>query len=341
MKIQPNLTLQTETRQGQPLRQHSRQNFKGAESIIVPTMDFIDNGGLAVPFILQDFLGSIAPRTVMGGLRGKKENGGKTNTALALKEFLREIITGPSMFLVPMAILAPAKKYIGKALDVPADFIDGLSKIYEKSPVGLPQNATAEQLADVKKSYYTQAFKTMLDETTGGKAQGIEDKAKVMADHLLDAQKAETKAARKESMGKLTDEFVNFVKSSNYAAENPEINFLNAYIKKCGKESVTAPFDKAVVHLVNYTDDVVNEIGKAAKTSATDISQVIKEFATKRKAGRLGLNLTMAVAVTAFLTQIPKIYNRTKENPALIGLDENVTKDLTSKKVKGDKNASK
>lgn len=351
MQIHPNLTLKSETKKSQPIKPQYRQSFKGSmDSVIVGTMDFIENGGLAASFIIQDGLGAIAPRTLMGALRGKKENHGKTNKALAIKEFLREITTGPSMFIIPAIILWGAKGLVGNALDVPADFLKGIGEIYKNVEIQtLPKEVKPEQLAGIKTEYYTAAFKKMLAQTANIPETEVEAEAKDMAELLHRAQTSTIKKSfieniRKKSvpgsqqdlMGELTTKFRDFIKGSQYAAENPDIDFLQAFIKKGEKEAVGSSFGKAVSHIIDYTDDLVKNIVKnAGEESPKAISEFVESFTKNRMGQRFGLNLGMAVAVTAFLTQIPKIYNRTKENPALIGLDENVTKSLNAEQAKG------
>ena len=88
-------------------------------------MDFIEAGGYAASFILQDGIGFITPRVGKGLLRGGKEkrdeNGNvitdkdgkpqrELNWKLAQKEFLREMITGPSAFLIPLGMLSVINK---------------------------------------------------------------------------------------------------------------------------------------------------------------------------------------------------------------------------------------
>ena len=110
-----------------------RQNFgMGLGNGIVTLMDGIDRGGLATSFIIQDVGGTCIPRT-WSGLHRNEDVTGKLNYQEATEVALREFITGPSMFAIPMAILYGCKKWIGKALDVPVKHIEGLSNILSKS----------------------------------------------------------------------------------------------------------------------------------------------------------------------------------------------------------------
>ena len=105
--------------------------FKGGiDSFCLGVADLIENGGLAISFTLQDMLGTNLPRPIMGLRRNTKENKGEKNLKFAAKELVREMLTGPSMFLIPMGMLAAGKKLIGKTIDVPMKFIKSFGGIY-------------------------------------------------------------------------------------------------------------------------------------------------------------------------------------------------------------------
>src|ERR1035437_67005 len=142
MRIQNSITKPQTTPTTESKQPH-RQNFKGLDSVVITTMDAIERGGTFASFVTQDFLGAILPRPLAGLTRNKKENQGKVNTKFALKEVIREFITGPSMFIIPMGILHVTKKYVGKSLDVPANFIKGLGDIFKDT-------ADANKLSDPK-----------------------------------------------------------------------------------------------------------------------------------------------------------------------------------------------
>ena len=110
-------------------------------------MDFIAAGGFAASFCIQDGLGFIAPRVGKGLLRGGKkkhdENGNEIldkngqpkrelNWAYARKEGIREVITGPSAFLIPWLLLKGINKKYGTGNSVKLDYLDGFKNIFGK-----------------------------------------------------------------------------------------------------------------------------------------------------------------------------------------------------------------
>ena len=107
----------------------SKESFGGAiDTFSLGVANAIENGGLAVSFTLQDMLGTNLPRPIMGLMRNSKENDGQKNFSFAAKELVREMFTGPSMFIIPMAVLGIGKKAIGKTIDVPMKAIKSFVK---------------------------------------------------------------------------------------------------------------------------------------------------------------------------------------------------------------------
>ena len=133
-------------------RKQQTQSFKGIgvglDKFALATANLIENGGLFVSFTLQDMLGTNLPRPIMGLLRNSKENDGKKNTKFAAKELVREMLTGPSMFLIPMGLLGVGKKVVGKTVEVPMAFLKDLGKIHAENPV----NALGEKIT--KQDFY-------------------------------------------------------------------------------------------------------------------------------------------------------------------------------------------
>ena len=122
MEITPNTILSDYNTNNQKYNNKSNSynnqtNFKGFGDIAVATMDFVDRGGLFASFTIQDMLGTNFPRTYVG-LNRNKDVTGKYNFKEASEVALREFMTGPSMFIIPMIMVYGSLK-IGSSLDVP------------------------------------------------------------------------------------------------------------------------------------------------------------------------------------------------------------------------------
>ena len=172
-------------------------SFTGAGGFnpIVSLMDFIDAGGYAASFIIQDGIGFIAPRVGKGLLRGgeekKDENGNvildkngepvrNLNWAYARKEGIREIVTGPSAFLIPMAMLHFINKYGGSGNNVKLYYIDGFQKPFTEFVKGNLSEVVAGTAP--KQTFYQNVFEDVITRSVNG--QLVDDAEKMSADEI-------------------------------------------------------------------------------------------------------------------------------------------------------------
>lgn len=306
-------------------KQNNKQNqsFKGLGALdtgALAVAELIENGGLAVSFTLQDMLGTNLPRPIMGLMRNKKENEGKANKGFAAKELVREMTTGPSMFIIPMGMLAGAKKMFGKTIDVPANVIKSLSDIHI-SQVAENQTVNAQEFF---KGAFAQIIKNAKSEPEASKETLA--KAAEFAETL--ASSVADKAKTKEAVSKITSEFVDI--SKKFATDPAHTDFTTAALS----DKVKVNVKDAVSYISSYADDVV------AKTKGQDISKLsafIKKISSQKVIGRVAMNAAMYAAIMTFLQVIPKMYNKAegKENAGLKGLmKEETLKDTPQKEVK-------
>ncbi|MBR6163900.1 hypothetical protein IKQ26_08450 [bacterium] len=312
----------------------STPSFKGFDSMVVNVMEAIERGGLVASFTTQDMLGTNLPRPITALSRNKKENKGQKNKTFALKEALREFTTGPSMFIIPGIILSVAKKSIGKAMDIPAQFIKGMGEIYKSAPL------TAQGAAVAKTEFYKNVFENILkNSTTTLPEKELHAKAAEFAENLAQIDKAKPKNFLKNFRGifeagsqqdlitELSDKFFHTIKTNNdNALADFTVGTLDVGVDGVKK---SAPFKKLIGYMRNYADDVVEKTTEtiniqSAKPTLEKVTEFINNANIKRITGRYTLNLLMAGAVLCFLPMIPKIYNVSKDNPALRGLEKPV-----------------
>lgn len=330
----------------QSAKRQSNPQFTGSFNPIVTVTDSISRGGFAASFIAQDGIGMVAPRIWEGLNRGRKrekdpvtgeENGKKTgpyNWAFARREGVREILSGPSAFLIPAGILAVIKKNSGKANNVPIDMINTLGENFAKVAVAhtdtiknIKDLKDAAQTKAIKKDFYKQMFKSTLETSLANAADVDYDvQAAKMADKLLEIESAPSKGFLKHFIGKATpgkredlmselvEEFMNLRK--NFIS--PTENEMKASIGVSWREkNVTTTFNKMVSNMMDYTDDVIQSSNKYLKNNAKpDFEAFLKSFNHRRSGSRLLSNFGMFFAVVGFYDIIPKLYN--------IGIKENV-----------------
>ena len=309
-RINPGASGNTQ-RNNKAKHNNTNTSFKGpmasVDKAALKVADLIENGGLFVSFTLQDMLGTNLPRPLMGLKRNAKENKGEANKSFAAKEFVREMLTGPSMFIIPGAMLAAGKKLFGKATEVPMKFIKSFGDIHSAQPINETGKAIGKQ--DFYKNAFTEILKNAKSETKA--SQETLETAADFAKRL--ASSAKDKAAKNETIGKLSDEFITIAKK--HAKDAAHTDFTQAAVS----QTTSAPFKETVSHMMSYADDIVE---KAAKHNTNKLGGYIKKLTNKKVIERFAANITMYAAVMAFLQIIPRLYNKAegKENAGLKGL---------------------
>lgn len=343
----------------------------GSPNIIVGMMDAIEAGGYPASFIIQDGLGFITPRVGKGLVRDahdkKDENGNvvldkngkpvrQLNWALARKEFLREIITGPSAFVIPLAMLHVIKKHFGRGNNVKLNYIDGFQKPFTEfaqNNTDAIKNGTANKAIFYKK-IFSNAIETSINSVLPDSAKMTADEISKTANNLtakqiqiekIKADKTLDKKAKKEALSKIgsvVDDFMKLKKGKiGGAVDEMAVQFAasNGKVK-------TGSIGEMVNAMSDYFDDVVKntheELKKGLKSE--NIESFVKKFTNHKMGSRILTNLGIFGAVAAFYTQIPKLYNMgLKGNPALQGTAVDTSNPAASgntpedKKVKGNK----
>ena len=332
-------------RLGQRSVKSCNPQFTSSFNPVVTVTDAIARGGFAASFIAQDGLGMVAPRIWEGLNRGREravdpETGEKTgkkigpyNWTFARREGVREILSGPSAFLIPLGIMAFLKKYAGKANNVPINMINTLGENFKQTAISQQEaikNITdfkdAAQTKPVKFNFYKQMFKSTLEASLGGlKEFDYDAQAEKMANKLLEIEAAKSKGFFKHFIGKktpgmkedLTSELVSEFMDLRKKYVSPTENELAATVNvKWRRNPVSVSFNKMLDNMMDYTDDVIKSTSKYLKNNAApDLAKFLKSFNLRRSGSRLLSNFGMFFAVVGFYDIIPKIYN--------IGVSEN------------------
>lgn len=343
----------------------------GSPNIIVGMMDAIEAGGYPASFIIQDGLGFITPRVGKGLVRDahdkKDENGNvvldkngkpvrQLNWALARKEFLREIITGPSAFVIPLAMLHVIKKHFGRGNNVKLNYIDGFQKPFTEfaqNNTDAIKNGTANKAIFYKK-IFSNAIETSINSFLPDSAKMTADEISKTANNLtakqiqiekIKADKTLDKKAKKEALSKIGSVVDDFMKLKKGKIDGAVDEMAVQFAASNGKVK-TGSIGEMVNAMSDYFDDAVKntheELKKGLKSE--NIESFVKKFTNHKMGSRILTNLGIFGAVAAFYTQIPKLYNMgLKGNPALQGTAVDTSNPAASgntpedKKVKGNK----
>lgn len=326
-------------------QKHQQTSFTGSFNPVVTLMDAIDKGGFAASFIAQDGIGMVAPRIYEGLNRNreKDENGkkiGPLNWEFARREGIREILSGPSAFLIPMGIMAIIKKTSGTANNVHVSHIEALGQNFADYAAKHPDQL--KNSSEFKKGYYAQILENALENSTDETFNGeqLKDKAKSFAEKLVDSEEKRANKDKKNAnklQAEIVDEYMKLRKQ--YSA--PSGNELAVSLKVSGKDKPLGTNIRQLVQsLTDYSGDALEKVNKHLEKHANgNIDEYIKKFNTHRAGTRVLSNLGMWSAVVGFYTLIPKLYNLgLKHDPGLKGLVEEGA-EKTEDKVKEDKKA--
>lgn len=319
--------------------------FKGSfksPNFVVGLMDFIAAGGYAASFCIQDGLGFIAPRVgkglVRGGKEKKDENGNvvldkngqpkrELNWAYARKEGIREIVTGPSAFVIPWLLLKGINKKFGSANSIRLDYIDSFN---EKFADFAKNNIDAVKSGKASKSEFYQAvFEDAINSSINNnpKANKLSnDEVKNIAKNYADRQiqieeviseklsKADKKA-KLAQIGSIEDDFMALKKSRIGGA----VDEMAVELTSSNKGKVGGSIGELTKAMKHYYSDAVSSLKKSLEKDAnTNISEVVQKFTQRRMGSRILTNIGLFLTVALFYTQIPKLYNMgLKGNPAL------------------------
>lgn len=309
----------------------NQQSFTGSFNPVVTLMDAIDKGGFAASFIAQDGLGMVTPRIYEGLNRNRKrdENGKKTgplNWEFARREGIREILSGPSAFLIPLGILTIIKKASGTANNVHVSHIKALGEDFATYAAQHPEQL--DKTKEFKQGYYAKVFENALTNSTDEEFKNkISETAKKFADKLVDIEEKRSSSDKKlkKEGKKLQAEIVEEYMKIRKQYAPPSVNELEASLKVEGsKNPVYTDIRRLTQSLTDYTGDALSKVNKFLKANANgNIDEYIKKFNVHRAGTRVLSNLGMWAAVVGFYTLIPKLYNLgLKHDPGLAGLEE-------------------
>lgn len=334
-----------------------------APNPIVALMDFIAAGGFAASFCIQDGLGFIAPRVGKGLFRDgpvkRDENGNKIldengqpkrgfNWAYARKEGIREVVTGPSAFVIPWLLLKGINKKFGTGNSVRLDYLDGFKNIFTKYA---QDNIDAIKAGNAdKKTFYKEVFKSVLDQSINAQPDSVKIKnLDVLAESYADKQIAiekihqqykgfgnrKIRAEKLAEIGSIEDDFMKLRKSHVGGANSDvAIQMLSSDGKVKG-----GSIGELTTAMKNYFSDAAKNAHESLKKTANaDIAEIVKKFTNRRMGSRILTNLGLFTTVALFYTQIPKLYNMGTggKDPALMYNDDAALQTSTDKADKND-----
>lgn len=295
MKVQPGYTRSyTEVSNSNNNNQRrTNPSFGNAAAPLVSLATFIENNGFLGEFLTIDTFGMMGPRTIQGYTRNSKELG-HPNYKAGREELVRELLSGPAYFFVPLGIISLAGILRGKCAKVNNFVLDSFKPIMKKLSTGLKDSKAVKN--DFIDKLTAEAFKDYKNETP--LIEKITDLLKKSANKEISVKKAAKEAQEHLTiLNKANGKFLD--NTSNIQIGEKPFNISSIFSD-----------------VSNYLDHFTS---KAAKTSEPT-ETFIEKFHKKAKDLRNATNIMAVAALSAFLLIIPKLYQTDKKFPGKDGL---------------------
>lgn len=295
------------------------------KSLPAATFKLTEKGGFFLEFLIVDALSMIAPR-VWVGLNRDRDKTGQINIQAGMEEFGREILSGPSMNLIPMAIASIAVHKCMPAIKMDAATLEGLNQhlktIVDENPnhpdladKGKLNKKLAEKLFDNtfggsnfdldNKNEYKNEFVDLLGKSTTTKPKlALFRKLDAARNNLNDYDKAE------KAFDNLIVKINNKNKVKDVAPDNT--HNLSLYNKK-GPHDINAK--DLFEDFRNYSKDIIDKFVKPDSTKG-NVERFFEKIEKTRKTTKIGLAVATFFAVGGFLLYLPKIYQLSQSSPA-------------------------
>lgn len=276
-------------------------SFGSAKSTITKTFDFIDRKGFFTEFLIVDSLSLIIPRIIIGLNRDKDETG-HLNYKAGIEETGREVISGPSMFLIPIGMFT-ALKHIAPAAKIPRLNMNEISCTMED---------VVKETSDLKILNNKEKLNKNLAEKLFDKAFGdfkLNDKNKLKSEFVELLNKP------KEKMADFKNLIVR-INNSNKAKITLDTETLNINKTQIKSEFLFEDYK-------HYSDDIIDKFSKqnfvkdAIQNSKDSAIGFLEKLQKNRRGIRAATSFASYLAVGGFLLILPKLYLQSKISPAM------------------------
>lgn len=304
---------------------------------VTAAMQGLERGGFLAEFLILDLLGMITPRTLQALDRNKEEIG-HLNFKAGIEEFVREIMSGPPMTIIPLGLMAIATKITGPSVFLPMTQIKQFNKFAQQ---------TSEQLGEQAfnaKTYKNTFIRNALDDALASHKKNLG--SKVVNEHIdniiADFEKLNEKTLEhknksffKRLISRKTFRRMRDGIEKNIQNKISELNIKNGAVDSSkiiysGENAHKVSVGNFLKDIKKYSKDITSKLSKFApkmeekvgKLAKEELLKETKELSSIMKGGRTLLNLLAIGGVGLYSLYIPKLYQRYKIFPGVDGLKE-------------------
>ena len=287
-------------------KQNKNVSFKGVADFATVFWNFVDKGGRGLQFTVEDMFGTNFPRTYQGAMAGY-EYTHEINWQYLYQEGIREFLTGPTMTLAPIGILAAITRLSGKTANVKRDNISNLSYLADKLPK--ENNMDGKTF---KNNFLNTVVDDMLTQTTGSADKANVDFLAEGISKYGELANSKTKADRKQAkelLANLKEKVEEIVKTTkkDFSGED----FQSVKYSTWNKEVGSIGFENYVKYINAFADDYAKANKKviADDKEIIDLAQqTIKKFEGLWRGKRLYTVAAMIFLTGYIMSFIPKLY---------------------------------
>lgn len=305
----------------------TNKNNPSFGNLAVGLASFIENNGFLGEFLTIDTVGMMAPRTVQGYTRNREELG-HLNYKAGREELVRELLSGPAYFYVPLSVLTMVGLLRGKSAKVQTKVLDNFKGLMKNTAVDLKnaaetkKNFVSSVIKDAFKGYdkETQLIEQIKELMNRNVTEKLSFKDKILNIFAKKADKKVTPAMIREQAVELVTKLN---KANGKLIDNAgAVELTVSKVDKAGNvvnSREAMGVSDLFKDMANYLDDFTAKAAKA-KEGITGES-FVEKFHKKAKDLRNATNILAVSALSAFLMIIPKLYQTDKTFPGKAGLD--------------------
>lgn len=320
MKVSPNQnSIQNfRSRNVIPQVNNSRKNvaFGSTKGFATRAMETVIDGSFLVNFLVVDALSMIIPRIVIGLLRDKDKTG-KLNYKAGAEEAGREVISGPSMMVIPMLAMAGYKQ-LAPATHMEANTL----KAFTNHMTGVAKTSDAK--TDLHKTFADKLFEDAFAEHDLELENRKNLKEKFIELLNKSANTEKKFLGKNESFKKTMAEFeehVSLINNQNLKeapADAKALSLDTGLPAKDGKKiKAKVSAGQLFEDFHNYSKDVLAKFKKQTFANGENAAEYISKLQRNRAFAKISNGVVGFLAVGAFLLHLPKIYQMGKVSPAM------------------------
>ena len=275
--------------------------FKGLTDGLIAAWKIID-GNRGIQFTVEDMLGTNIPRTASGAMSGY-EYTKKVNWPYLWQEGIREFLTGPTMTLAPVGILAIITRLSGKTANTHKENIVNLSYLADNMQKQTIDGIEGVSSETFKNDFLTKVISDTIAKTTNTTVNADDSDVESLVKKITDYGKA-TKKEKKEILASIQKEFIKIVKRRKADYNNTDFSVAKYTINSTEDDATN--FGRYVKFMDAYADDYAKA---NTKNGIVDLANnTVKNFCNNWSIKRVGTIGALIFGTGYIMSFIPKIY---------------------------------